>query len=188
MKSYASLLAALLFAVAAVPSFASEDFGESLRACRSQADDARRLACYDRVAGRAESAAAAQAAAPSASQPAAAPKPAPVAAAATVAAPAASTAEDNFGRERAMAAEEDKRRAAESHAIGELSALVMDIDKRGDGLMTITLDNGQVWRQNTPDSKFRLKTGDRVRIQPGSLNSFILSGPSNRSTRVSRVK
>ena len=197
MKSSASLLAALLFAVAAVPSFASEDFGESLRACRSQADDARRLACYDRVAGRAESAAAAQAAAPGASQPAAAPKPAPVAAApsaaapaaaATAAAPAASTAEDKFGRERAMAAEEERRKTEESRELGELSALVTEIDVRMDGLMTITLDNGQVWRQNTPDSKFRLKTGDRVRIQPGSLKSFILSGPSNRSTRVSRVK
>jgi hypothetical protein len=87
-----------------------------------------------------------------------------------------------------LAAEEDKRRAAESHAIGELSALVMGIDSRGDGLMTITLDNGQVWRQNAPDSKSRLQEGDKIRIQPGSLNSFILSGPSNRSTRVTRVK
>jgi len=57
-----------------------------------------------------------------------------------------------------------------------------------DGLMTFTLDNGQVWRQNTPDSKFHLKEGDRVKIQPGSLKSFILSGPSKKSTRVTRVK
>jgi len=183
MKGSATLFAALLFAVAAVPTFAAEDFGESLRACRSQSDDARRLACYDRVASHAESEAPAAAAA-NAGGPAAAPKPAPPAAVPA----AAPTPEDNFGRERTIAAEEDKRRAAESHAIGGLSALVVGIDTRGDGLMTITLDNGQVWRQNAPDSKFRLQEGDKIRIQPGSLNSFILSGPSKRSTRVTRVK
>jgi hypothetical protein len=182
MKGSATLLAALLFAVAAVPTFA-EDFGESLRACRSQSDDARRLACYDRVASRAESEAPAAAVA-NAGGAAAASKPAPPAAVPA----AAPTPEDNFGRERTMAAEEDKRRAVESHSIGGLSALVVGIDTRGDGLMTITLDNGQVWRQNAPDSKFRLQEGDKIRIQPGSLNSFILSGPSNRSTRVTRVK
>src|SRR6185503_16658493 len=160
-------------------------------ACQAETDDARRLACYDRVAGRAESEATAPGAA-NAGAPAAALKPAPSAAAPSAAPTVVSTAtpnpEDNFGRERALAAEEDKRRAAESHAIGELSALVMGIDTRGDGLMTITLDNGQVWRQNAPDSKFRLQEGDKIRIQPGSLNSFILSGPSNRSSRVTRVK
>ena len=57
-----------------------------------------------------------------------------------------------------------------------------------DGLMTFTLDNAQVWRQVRPDSKFSINQGDAIRIQPGSLGSFILSGPTKKSTRVTRVK
>jgi hypothetical protein len=199
MKAYGRFIGSLLLAVAAWPASAAEDVSEALRACRTEADDARRLACYDRVSGHAQPQPSTAAAAPksSAPPPAAAPKSAPAsaapspvapAAAATVATPAAATAEEKFGRERAMAAEEEKRKSDESRELGELSALVTGIDTRIDGLMTITLDNGQVWRQNTPDSKFRLKTGDHVRIQPGSLKSFIMSGPSKHSTRVTRVK
>ena len=189
MKAYGRLITSLLLAVATWPASAAEDVGDALRACRAETDDARRLACYDRVTGQARPQPAAVAAPKtSASPPPAPPKPAAASASPAAAAPAAATAEDKFGRERAMAAEEEKRKADESRELGELSAVVTDIDTRIDGLMTITLDNGQVWRQNTPDSKFRLKTGDHVRIQPGSLKSFIMSGPSKHSTRVTRVK
>lgn len=158
-----------LVVLAAGPASAADGIRAELDACRVLADDAQRLACYDRAAGRIL----AQASAPVVATPAAA--------------PAAGTT-DNFGRERVLAAEEAKRQQQETRDIGELSATVTDIDTRMDGLMTITLDNGQVWRQSRPDSMFRLKTGDRIQIQPGAMNSFILSGPSKRSTRVSRVQ
>ncbi len=45
----------------------AEDIGAAVNACRAEADDARRLACYDRAAGRAA------VAAPSATPAAAAP-------------------------------------------------------------------------------------------------------------------
>ena len=199
MKANGRLVTSLLLAVAACPASAAEDVSEALRACRAETDDARRLACYDRLTGHAQPQPSTAAAAPKASAPpppaapkhapaSPAPSPAAPAAATTVAAPAAATAEDKFGRERAMAAEEEERKADESRELGELSAVVTSIETRIDGLMTFTLDNGQVWRQNTPDSKFRLKAGDHVRIQPGSLKSFIMSGPSKHSTRVTRVK
>ena len=73
-------------------------------------------------------------------------------------------------------------------SLGTLESIVSGIATRADGLMTITLANGQVWRQNAPDSQFRLKDGDSVRIQPGAMSSYILSGPSKRSTRVTRLK
>lgn len=147
---------------------AAEDAGDAgLKACRAEADDARRLACYDREMDRVQEAAPAAAAPPAAAQP---------------------TAEARFGRERAIVREETERQERETSAIGELQAQVVEIQTRSDGLMTFTLDNGQVWRQNAPDSKFRLKKGEMVRIQPGAMNSFILSGPSKRSTRVSRLK
>jgi hypothetical protein len=148
---------ACIAAFAAWPASAADEIRAELDACRAEADDGRRLACYDRVA---------------------------------TPAPSASTStEDSFGRERRMAHEEDQRRKQETRAIGKLEATVVAIERRGvDGLMTFTLDNDQVWRQNTPDSRFSLKEGDAIRIQPGSLNSFILSGPGKKSTRVTRVK
>jgi hypothetical protein len=165
MRPSLTIACAGLAALAAVTAGAADPTPAELGACRELAQDAERLACYDRVVGRMP----AQAAAPAAAVP-------------------APTAEENFGRDRVLAAEEAKRREQESRAAGELNAAVTAIETRVDGLMTITLDNGQVWRQSRPDSMFRLKVGDPVKIQPGSLKSFILSGPSNRSTRVARVQ
>lgn len=175
---------ACLASLEAVPAGAADPTRAELGACRELAKDADRLACYDRAVGRLLAQPAAPRAAPAAAAPAAAaPAPAPPAAAV-----AATSAEENFGRERAMAAEEAKRTEQEARAAGELNAAVTAIESRMDGLMTITLDNGQVWRQNRPDSMFRLKVGDPVKIQPGSMKSFIMSGPTKKSTRVTRVQ
>jgi len=175
-----------LLTFAAGPALAATDISAAVRACRAETDDARRLACYDRVTDGARAAAPTAAATPKSAAPVAAAAAPSAPAAAPVA--AAASAEDNFGRERQVAAEEQKRQQDAARSLGELEASVTGIETRMDGLMTFTLDNGQVWRQNTPDSKFHLKEGDRVKIQPGSLKSFILSGPSKKSTRVTRVK
>jgi len=168
-----SLAIAALFSTGIA--LAADDVGSAASACRTEADDARRLACYDRAVGRATGAAA------------------PAAATATAAVPVAAAAaavktEDDFGRERQLAYEEDQKRAEATRAVGELQSTVVGLEKRMDGLLTFTLDNGQVWRQARPDSKFSIKQGDAIRIQPGSLGSFILSGPTKKSTRVTRVK
>lgn len=185
MRQRQTFAFACLVALVTGPASAADEIRAALDSCRSLANDAERLACYDRAAGRILAQADAPAPAPAATAPASA---APTAAATTPATAAAPAAADNFGRERVQASEETKRQEQQTRAIGELSATVTDIDTRMDGLMTITLDNGQVWRQTRPDSMFRLKTGDRIKIQPGALKSFILSGPGNRSTRVSRVQ
>jgi hypothetical protein len=161
----------------ALPAGAMEE--KALRACRALLDDAERLACYDREIDRATEKSvpaetAAQVPPPSAPAPAPAEEPA--------------SAEDRFGRDRAIENEQRERVHKESRELGELKALVESIETRIDGLMTITLDNGQVWRQSRPDSLFRLKAGDAVTIQPGALKSYLMTGPSNRSTRVARIK
>ena len=177
-----------LLTLAAGPALAAADIGAAVRACRAETDDARRLACYDRITESTHTAAPTAAAAPKSAAPVAAAA-APATAPAETAAPAAAaTAEENFGRERQVVAEEQKRKQEEARSLGALEASVTDIQTRMDGLMTFTLDNGQVWRQNSPDSMFHLKEGDRIKIQPGSMKSFILSGPSKKSTRVTRVQ
>lgn len=164
-------------AMLAIPSIAAaEDAGALLRACRGEKDDTKRLACYDReidrvdgqpVAGSTASAASATPAAPAAPEP---------------------TAEERFGHTGAMNREEADRKKEEPRQLSELHATVTEIWTRADGLMVLTLDNGQIWKQIRPDSHFRLKAGEKVKIQPAALGSFLLSGPSKRSTRVSRVK
>lgn len=157
-SSWLAALAALL-----PLSAAADDTQSAIRACRAEADDAKRLACYDREADRI------------AARPAAAPAP-------------VLTPEERFGRRGSMAREEKDREKSEARELGELNAVVTEIWTRSDGLMKITLDNGQVWSQNAPDPFFRLRTGDKVKIQPGALGSFLLSGPSKRSTRVTRIE
>lgn len=143
----------------------------TLEACRAEPDDARRLACYDRAMDR----------------------PSEIAASTPVDKPAPAetkdlTPEERFGRSGAMAREEIDRQTEESRELGELTAKVTEIWTRSDGLMVLTLDNGQTWSMNRPDPFFRIKTGDPVKIQPAALGSFLLSGPSKRSTRVTRTK
>ena len=152
----------------AVPAMAAaENPDASLRACRALPEDAKRLACYDREIDRLGEQA--------------------VPAGAAAAAPAL-TPEERFGRTGPMNREDADRKAQESRELGELRATVAEIWTRADGLMVLTLDNGQIWKQVRPDSQFRLKTGEKVRIQPAALGSYLLSGESKRSTRVSRVK
>jgi hypothetical protein len=168
-ETFALVLASTL---AALPAAAMEE--KALKACRALQNDAERLACYDLEVDRGTA------------------RPAPAEPAAQVAPPAApaapESAEDRFGRERAIEYEERVRVEKESREVGELKALVESIETRIDGLMTITLDNGQVWRQSRPDSLFRLEAGDPVKIRPGALKSYLMTGPANRSTRVTRVK
>lgn len=153
-------LAAMLAMPAAL---AGEDPHATLRTCRSEPDDAKRLACYDREADRLGTQAAPPAAPPL-------------------------TPEERFGRTGAMIRDESDRKEQESRELGELRATVTEIWTRADGLMVLTLDNGQIWKQVRPDSAFRLKAGEKIRIQPAALGSYLLSGESKRSTRVSRVK
>ncbi len=160
-----------MIAALALPA-AAQQAGASLQACRAEPDDARRLACFDREIDRLGQQQGAGTTAASA---------------AADAAPAL-TPEDQFGRTGALNREEYDRRTQETRDLEELHATVTEIWKRADGLMILTLDNGQVWKQNRPDSQFRVKAGEPVKIQPAALGSFLLSGPSKRSTRVTRVK
>jgi hypothetical protein len=184
MDCLRKIAASLAFLLAIGAANASEVLDAALRACRAEADDARRLACYDREIDRSQ-AAARQREPATAAVAAPVPEAAPAPAAAPAAAP---TAEEMFGREGAMAQEESERKEKETRALGELQAKVTEIWTRSDGLMVVTLDNGQVWKQNRPDSFFRLKSGDTVKIQPAALGSYLMSGPSKRSTRVTRLK
>jgi hypothetical protein len=194
-----------------MPLGAAEDLSAAIAACRTEQDDARRLACYDRQADRLAERASTAAAAPvapaaAATQGAEAAVAGTVAAAATSATPAANapaaqsaatagaapnpvTPQDEFGYGGAMARTDQKKNEGAAQALEEMVATVTQVSARQRGELVITLDNGQVWVQKTPESSFHVKIGDQVRIKTGALRSYMMSHvTSDRATRVTRVR
>ena len=156
-------LVALVAAPAAWP--AAADPAAAILACRQEADDAKRLACYDRESGRLDADAVA--------------KPAP--------AVDTRTPEERFGKP-AFEREELVKREQASRGLEQLTARVTAVTQRADGTLAMTLENGQVWAQKRPESRFRVKAGDQIKIEPASMGSFLMSNSDKRSTRVTRLK
>ncbi len=163
------LVAAVLSAVIA-PGLAAEEPAAALQACRTEPVDARRLACYDSEFDRQERLTASGAAVP-------------------VTAPAAATptAEERFGYQGVLAREEREKLQSAAPDLEELRSTVADISRRADGVLIVTLENGQVWMQKTPDPDFRLRIGDPAKVKRSAMGSYFLYGNSSWSTRVTRL-
>lgn len=169
----------------------------SVTACMSEQEDARRLSCYDReIARLSAQPRATQAPPPVAASPQAAPPQAPPAqvaaqAAAAQVAPksaAPTDPEGGFGFRGEVAREAVDQRKAETSPLTQLDSTVAQIATHPHGELVVTLENAQVWVQKSPDTSFRLKTGDHVTIKKGSLGSFLMAGPTGRTTWVSRLR
>ncbi len=204
--SRSNVLAAPMTAafLAAVPAqLCAAETPAPLLACAAEADDARRLACFDRVVAQMRDSADASAAARA---PAAAGRPAP-AGAPPVPAPGAAPAANSAAPAAAAVApaapsvaspstpsrspEEDfglRQERELSTKLTGLDANAATISTRPHGELVVALDNGQVWAEIAPGSKIKLKPGDPVRIQAGTLGSFILIAPNGRSSKVKRVR
>ncbi|MSQ91925.1 MAG: hypothetical protein EXR87_03185 [Gammaproteobacteria bacterium] len=102
--------------------------------------------------------------------------------------PPPAAAEERFGYEGALARKEQDELRKEEPELAELHSKAAGISTRPNGTLVITLENGQVWRQNAPESYFPLKIGDPVRIRPAAMGSFLLFGNSRRSIRVTRLR
>ena len=165
----AKLLIGALAALIA-PGLVAQPLSPALEACRAEKDDVQRLACYDRVL---------ETELPS--QPADAEHPAAAPAGVTT------TAEERFGQEGALDQEVRARTQKADRELVELRSKVAILSKRPDGGLVITLENGQVWGQLSPESTFRLKIGEPVRVKRAAMGSFILYGDSKWSTRVTRL-
>jgi hypothetical protein len=166
---------------------------------------AERLACFER---RAEGARRSQQSAPAApSPPAAAPSPpaatppAPVARTPAATPPAAGARaptpadDDSFGRSPPQPSRREARQAREAQEAQErderteLTAKVVAIRETIPNSYTITLDNGQIWRQNRPEF-YPIRPGHDVRIYPGRMGeSYRLTVPILRGwIQVERVR
>jgi hypothetical protein len=71
--------------------------------------------------------------------------------------------------------------------VEQIEATVTDVRESASNKLTVTLDNGQVWRQ-LDNKTLRLKNGEAVIVRKASLGSFLLEKESgSRSIRVKRV-
>jgi len=168
---------------------------DQLKLCAAETDPARRLSCYDRVAGQPAATPTTEGAAPL-PKPATIPPTAPAASAPAASAPApsasaaqpaksaeASSSPAEFGVSNGPLAAKRQTNSPKS-----ISAVVANVTARPRGELVVTLDNGQVWQQLAAVDYFPLKAGDTVEISSGALGSYILSAPSRRSTKVTRIR
>jgi hypothetical protein len=175
---------------------------DSLRACARKPDVLQRLSCYDAEMAKLDSP---QAAAPAAVTPAAAAT-TTAAAAAAVTKPAAPPP-PTLGSEQlrngstAPLGEEQVRKPASSsfkfwkskdkQADAGMTARIDGLKKTPYGLLVVTLDNGQVWRQLEAEDNFPLDEGETVRIDKGAMGSYRLTPVREgwkRFIRVTRTK
>lgn len=95
-------------------------------------------------------------------------------------------AQSLFGKNDAEA----KRIVETSFAIDQIvqiEAKVTDVQKSAHRKLTVTLDNGQIWRQ-LDNQRMPLKRGETVIVREASLGSFLLEKTTgSRSIRVKRA-
>ncbi len=71
--------------------------------------------------------------------------------------------------------------------ISEIEAIVTDVRRSSIKKLTVTLDNGQIWRQ-LDSQRLPLKSGEAVIVRKASLSSYLMEKQSgSRSIRVKRA-
>jgi len=181
------LSTAILAACAAGGALAEDPNG--LAQCSSISNAAERLACFDRLAGRA-SASKATPSSPAAAPPAAAPvSAAPVSAAPAAATPvpARASTDDDFGLSKVQKQRNGAASGAPPEIKKSLTARVTGFRKGPDGRPRVLLDNGQSWEYEE-DGDYLLAVGDSVTIERASLGSFLLTTPAKLVHRVRRIR
>jgi hypothetical protein len=136
---------------------ATDTLPEPIRACATMRNDMERLVCYDKAVAHIESGSAA---------------PSP---------------ENMFGASTALTPDRKAEREAKGEEMQQLSGTVVSLSRASSGLLTVTLDNGQVWRQTDTDTILTIETGDSVTISRASLGTFRLVDKRGRTSRFKRV-
>jgi len=153
-----TICAALIF-VTNAGGLGAAELPEPLKACAAMSRDSERLACYDRAVAAIESGAAA-------------PAPSP---------------EDmfgaNVGTENSPEDSDNKR-----DELKQISGSVTATRHADDGMIVVTLDNGQVWRQQDGNVTLTIDSGDTVTVVRASLGTFRITDKRGRSARFKRLR
>ena len=187
--------AAIVALVSLLPASAAEQ-DAAIAQCRQVEDALERLACYDRAAPPDDQGAVNQPqmqdeTVSKATESAVKPSPR--------AADAAETAEETprpgrlrrwFRREGGQSSDEgDDRTRAKDEPSGAITAEVVRVKELMLGNYQLTLDNGEVWRENEYEPYATHAVGDRVTIKPAPMGAHALRNERTRQrVRVRRVR
>lgn len=154
-------LALASFFLTSEPSQAGEPLPEQMKPCVSMRHDAERLACFDHAVAMIESGAAGE------------PPPSP---------------EDMFGASSSVSQATDPGTEAKRQELKQISGQVTSQHLNENGMIVLTLDNGQVWRQEDREVTLIIDSGDSVTISRASLGTFRIIDKRGHSARFKRVR
>jgi hypothetical protein len=141
---------------------AGDPLPEQLKTCVSLERDAERLACYDRAIALILSGKTGS--------------PGP-------------SAENMFGASTAIEPPPPAPSAEKHEELNQISGRVTAMHTTTeDKLIVLTLDNGQVWRQQDLDAHMTIDIGDSVSIARASLGTFRITDKRGHSARFKRVR
>lgn len=149
--------------------------------CAAVAQDAERLACYDKAFGRSP-------------QSTADGKPTAVAAGGAVAtATAVPTVDPVLKAQREFGLSATGKRALDENKVAppapeSLTATVTSVSRRPTGEQAFILDNGQIWLETESSTAVQTQPGDIVTVRKGALGSYLLVTPKKVATHVRRIK
>lgn len=137
------------------------DLPPQLEACAALRRDTERLLCYDRAVAQIKSGA--------------------------DGAPAPS-AENMFGANSEIVGVKTAKAEVKREELKQISGTVTSLHRSDDGMIHLTLDNGQVWRQQDADVRLMVAEGDKVTIVRASMGTFRITDKTGRFARFKRVR
>jgi hypothetical protein len=100
---------------------------------------------------------------------------------------AAPSAENMFGANTDILAAKTPQAEVKREELKQISGTVTSLRRSDDGMIHLTLDNGQVWRQQDADVRLLVAEGDKVTIVRASMGTFRITDKSGRFARFKRV-
>jgi len=96
--------------------------------------------------------------------------------------------ENMFGASTAIAPPQKNGREAKGEELKQITGTVVSLSRSKSGLVTLSLDNDQIWHQEDADVTLIVEIGDSVTISRASLGTFRLTDKRGRSSRFKRVR
>jgi hypothetical protein len=137
------------------------DLPPQLETCAALRRDTERLLCYDKAVAQIRSGDAAL---------------------------AAPSAENMFGANSDIVGARDAQADVKREELRQISGTVTSLRRGDDGMIHLSLDNGQVWRQQDSDVRLMVGEGDKITIVRGSMGTFRITDKSGRFARFKRVR
>ena len=137
---------------------AAEPLPDAIKSCATMRNDTERLACYDRAVAHIENG------------------------------EAAPSKENMFGASTSLATPKKPERETQGEDLQQITGKVVAVSHSENGSVILTLDNGQVWRQQDSDATLVIEIDDSVTISRASLGTFRLTDKRGRSARFRRVR